>query len=152
MVLFENRASMTSHSANFFVGNKRSTIFIYVKGSRKLPVFMWACDVTWDSFIFRFVSNIILVEAFTSTVISEWTWREGNELVWGIYVCDVTKVIERGLCDICRVFVMFIKIPLFLQLLRILVLLKSFATVFCGLFLLDGWTLQCFWSTYWMPK
>lgn len=60
------------------------------------------------------------------------SWSEG------IYVCDVTKVIEGGLCDICRVFVMFIKIPLFLQLLRILVLLKSFTTVFCGLFLLDG--------------
>lgn len=45
-------------------------------------------------------------------------------------MCDVSKVMERGLCDICRVFIMIIKILLFLQLLRILVLLKSFTTVF----------------------
>ena len=66
-------------------------LFVYVKGSKKLPVFMWAGDATWDPFIFRFVFDIILVEALPPQII----WERAGEksAVWGnAYVWDVTEV------------------------------------------------------------
>lgn len=47
-------------------------LFVYVKGSKKLAVFMWADDVPWDHFIFRFVFDMVSAEIFLPEIIWEW--------------------------------------------------------------------------------
>lgn len=49
---------------------------------------MWAGDVPWDPFIFRFVFDIVSAEAFPHKIIWEWA---GAEISWDAYVWDWLK-------------------------------------------------------------
>lgn len=56
--------------------SNQSYLFVYLKGSKKIAVFMWAGGVLWDPFIFRFVFHIVSAEAFPHKIIWEWAGAE----------------------------------------------------------------------------